>query len=45
MNLAQSKRSFSYEATRGFDLCGKTLGIVGMGAVGRRWRKSPMAFK
>ena len=23
MNLAQSKRSFSYEATRGFDLCGK----------------------
>ncbi|MES2572498.1 MAG: NAD(P)-dependent oxidoreductase [Verrucomicrobiota bacterium] len=26
---------FSYEATRGFDLAGKTLGIIGMGRIGR----------
>ncbi len=29
-------RRFSYEGTRGFDLAGKTLGIVGMGGIGQR---------
>jgi len=45
MNLAQSKRSFSYEATRGFDLSGKTIGIVGMGHVGRRVAKIAHGFQ
>jgi D-lactate dehydrogenase len=45
MNLAQSKRSFSYEATRGFDLSGKTLGIIGMGHVGRRVAEIAHGFR
>ncbi|MEO8352388.1 MAG: NAD(P)-dependent oxidoreductase [Chthoniobacteraceae bacterium] len=35
MNLPQGGR-FSYEATRGFELHGKTFGIIGVGRVGQR---------
>ena len=33
--LAPKDGRFSYEATRGFDLAGKTLGIIGMGHIGQ----------
>lgn len=36
---------FSYEATRGFDLCGKTLGIIGMGHIGQRVAELARAFQ
>jgi D-lactate dehydrogenase len=36
---------FSYEATRGFDLAGKTLGIVGMGRIGQRVAELAHAFQ
>lgn len=36
---------FIYEATRGFDLCGKTLGIVGMGHIGQRVARLARAFE
>ncbi len=35
MNLPKGGR-FSYEATRGFELLGKTIGIIGVGRVGQR---------
>jgi D-lactate dehydrogenase len=36
--------AFSYAATRGFDLEGKTLGIVGMGRIGQRVVELARAF-
>ncbi len=36
---------FSYEATRAFDLAGKTLGIIGMGRIGRRVAALAEAFQ
>ena len=36
---------FSYQRTRAFDLAGKTLGIVGMGRVGRRVATLAEAFQ
>ena len=35
---------FSYEATRGMDLCGRTLGIIGLGRIGRRVAELARAF-
>lgn len=35
---------FSYEATRGFELHGKTLGIIGMGRIGQRVAALAAAF-
>ena len=37
--------SFSYEATRGFELYGKNLGIIGMGQIGQRVAKLAHAFE
>lgn len=34
--LKPKNERFSYEDTRGFDLAGRTLGIIGMGRIGRR---------
>jgi D-lactate dehydrogenase len=44
MIFAETKRKFSYEEARAIDLCGKTLGIVGMGRVGRRVSTLAQAF-
>lgn len=38
-------RQFSYEATRGFELHGKTLGLLGMGRIGRRVALLAHAFQ
>jgi D-lactate dehydrogenase len=35
---------FSYEATRGFELHGKTLGVIGMGRIGQRVATLARAF-
>lgn len=43
MSLPKGGR-FSYEATRGFDLAGKTLGIIGLGRIGRRVAQLGRAF-
>ena len=43
--LAPKGGRFSYEATRGFELAGKTLGIIGMGHVGRRVARLAGAFE
>jgi D-lactate dehydrogenase len=45
MNLAQSKRSFSYEATRGFDLSAKQSASSAWVMWAGVSRKSPTAFK
>ena len=37
--------TFSYAATRGFDLAGKTLGIIGMGHIGQRVAELAHAFQ
>jgi D-lactate dehydrogenase len=37
--------TFSYAATRGFDLAGKTLGIIGMGRIGQRVADLAHAFQ
>jgi D-lactate dehydrogenase len=36
---------FSYESTRGFDLAGKTLGIIGMGHIGQHVAELARAFR
>lgn len=36
---------FSYDATRGFELHGKTLGLIGMGRIGRRVATLAHAFQ
>ncbi len=43
--MAPKGRRFSYEATRGFELHGKTLGVVGMGRIGRRVAMLANAFQ
>ena len=43
--LTPSRGKFSYEAVRGFDLCGKTLGIIGAGHIGRRVAALAVAFR
>jgi len=43
--LAPKNGRFSYEATRGFELYGKTLGIIGMGRIGERVADLAHAFK
>lgn len=44
MIFSQTKHKFSYEEARATDLCGKTLGIIGMGRVGRRVTTLAQAF-
>lgn len=43
--LAPKGGKFSYAATRGFDLAGKTLGIIGMGRIGQRVAELAHAFQ
>jgi D-lactate dehydrogenase len=43
--VAPKAGRFSYAATRGFDLAGKTLGIVGMGRIGQRVAELAHAFQ
>ena len=43
--LTPTRGKFSYEAVRGFDLCGKTLGIIGAGHIGRRVAALAQAFQ
>jgi D-lactate dehydrogenase len=43
--LTPTRGKFSYEAVRGFDLCGKTLGIIGAGHIGRRVAALARAFQ
>lgn len=44
MSLPTQPKRFSYEAARGFDLEGKTLGIIGMGPIGERVLHISRAF-
>jgi len=41
----KSSGEFSYEATRGIELSGKTLGIIGIGQIGRRVARLARAFE
>ncbi len=43
--LTPTRGKFSYEAVRGFDLSGKTLGIIGAGHIGRRVAALAVAFR
>lgn len=43
--LKPKRGKFTYEAARGFDLAGKTLGIVGMGQIGERVATLAKAFQ
>jgi D-lactate dehydrogenase len=44
--ITPTKRGrFSYEASRGFDLAGKTMGIVGMGHIGQHVAELAHAFR
>ena len=43
--LAPKGGRFSYETTRGFELAGKTLGIIGMGHIGQRVARLAQAFE
>jgi D-lactate dehydrogenase len=41
----KSSGDFSYEATRGIELSGKTFGIIGIGQIGRRVARLAQAFE
>jgi D-lactate dehydrogenase len=41
----KSSGDFSYEATRGIELSGKTMGIIGIGQIGRRVARLARAFE
>ena len=43
--LAPKGGRFSYAATRGFDLAGKTMGIIGMGHIGQNVAELAQAFR
>jgi D-lactate dehydrogenase len=43
--LAPKGGRFSYASTRGFDLAGKTIGIIGMGRIGQRVAELAHAFQ
>ncbi len=43
--MAPKDGRFSYEAARGFDLAGKTLGVIGMGRIGQRVAELAHAFR
>ncbi len=45
MAAAKAPARFSYEETRAFDLCGRTLGIIGMGHIGQRVASLAHAFQ
>ena len=45
MAAAKAPRRFSYEDTRAFDLCGRTIGIIGMGQIGQRVASLAHAFQ
>ena len=45
MAAAKSPKRFSYEETRGIDLCGRTIGIIGMGHIGQRVASLARAFQ
>ena len=43
--VAPKGGAFSYAANRGFDLAGKTIGIIGMGRIGQRVAELSHAFR
>jgi D-lactate dehydrogenase len=43
--VAPKSGHFSYEAARGFDLAGKTIGIIGMGHIGQHVAELANAFR
>ena len=45
MAATKSPKRFSYEETRGIDLCGRTIGIIGMGHIGQRVASLARAFQ
>lgn len=45
MAAAKAPTRFSYEETRAFDLCGRTIGIIGMGHIGQRVASIAHAFQ
>ena len=45
MAAAKAPTRFSYEETRAFDLCGRTIGIIGMGHIGQRVASLAHAFQ
>ena len=45
MAAAKAPTRFSYEDTRAFDLCGRTIGIIGMGHIGQRVASIAHAFQ
>ena len=45
MAATKAPTRFSYEETRAFDLCGRTIGIIGMGHIGQRVASLAHAFQ
>ena len=43
--ITPQRRTFSYADIRGFDLCGRTLGIVGMGQIGQGVARIAAGFR